>query len=161
MGHLVRCIAIADMLSKIGKIHFIFKNTPKYIVKVNLSERYTVYYIKGNEVKHINKLLVKTTKNVLTLDGYSFDGYYQKEIDRSNCKLVVVDDLIEFEYDADMIINQSCVVRENHYHTVSKTRFCLGLDYTLLRHPFLMDAKKNITPKEKNQYLYLLEEQIV
>jgi UDP-2,4-diacetamido-2,4,6-trideoxy-beta-L-altropyranose hydrolase len=142
MGHLVRCSALANMIKDEFEIGFVTKNTPDGVLGKFLSPTYTTLKIEGaDELNFLNKKKILEPGNIVVLDNYTFDSDYQNKIKESNVKVVYIDDLIGFDYNVDVIINQAENVKESDYKTVSKTKFCLGPQYLLLREPFLKAAK--------------------
>jgi UDP-2,4-diacetamido-2,4,6-trideoxy-beta-L-altropyranose hydrolase len=151
MGHLVRCSALADMVKSEFEISFICKNTPEAVLRKFLPNDFkTILINKEDEVSFLvdNNILQK--ENIIVLDNYSFDSDYQSKIKRTGVKIVYIDDLISFNYNVDVIINQAENVKESDYKTISQTKFCLGTDYILLRDVFLKAvlAKRDLTKIE-------------
>src|SRR5205823_4199042 len=75
--------------------------------------------------------------DIVVLDGYNFNTEYQQAIKNKGCKLVVIDDLHAWHQVADVVINHAEGITSPDYSAESYTQFCLGLDYVLLRKPFL------------------------
>jgi len=147
MGHLVRCCALADMIKSEFEISFICKNTPGAVLKKFLPNDFkTIVVNKENEVSFLTENNILTKENIIVLDNYSFDSDYQSKIKQSGIKVVYIDDLIAFNYNVDVIINQAENVKESDYKTVSPVKFCLGTDYILLREVFLkaVSADRNL-----------------
>jgi len=139
LGHVVRCIALAQMLKDEFQIHFISKEIPKSIIGDIISKGFEFTKIETEET--FFKLL--TGKDIVVLDNYFFDTAYQKRIKEiSGCKLVCIDDLHDKEFYADLIINHAPGVKPEDYQAQSFTKFALGLDYALLRPAFLKAAKE-------------------
>ena len=139
LGHVVRCIALAQMLKDEFQIHFISKEIPKSIIGDIISKGFEFTKIETEET--FFKLL--TGKEIVVLDNYFFDTAYQKRIkERSGSKLVCIDDLHDKEFYADLIINHAPGVKPEDYQAQAFTQFALGLDYALLRPAFLKAAKE-------------------
>lgn len=139
MGHLVRCSALADMIASNFDITFITANTPETVLRKFLSSKYSTETIGSiTDTSFINGI---QKNDLIVLDHYSFDSEYQDKIAQGGNKVVFVDDLIGFNYNVDLIINQAENVVKEQYKTVRPTKFCLGTRYILLREPFLKAAK--------------------
>lgn len=76
------------------------------------------------------------------LDGYAFDGAYQRALHESGLKLLVVDDNGEAgEYWADVVLNPNWHAGQDNYaaryaRRAASTRLLLGTRYTPLRREF-------------------------
>ncbi|MBX2841802.1 MAG: UDP-2,4-diacetamido-2,4,6-trideoxy-beta-L-altropyranose hydrolase [Flammeovirgaceae bacterium] len=139
LGHIYRCIALGQMLEEEFDICFWVKNPGDAIIKEIEN--------KGFEIKAIESeqafLEILGRNSIVVLDGYNFDTSYQKEIKNKGAKLVCIDDIHDKHFVADVIINHAPGVSEKDYSTESYTKFCLGLDYALLRPEFLRQASKD------------------
>lgn len=143
LGHLVRCIALAQMLKEDFDISFVCKeilnSSKNEIVKLGFSliiindEDDFLSALKGNEI--------------VVIDQYGFDSAYQKKIKDKNCKLACIDDLHNKTFFADLIINSAPSVSPGDYQAQVYTQFAFGLDYVLLRPEFLTLTQKVITDK--------------
>jgi UDP-2,4-diacetamido-2,4,6-trideoxy-beta-L-altropyranose hydrolase len=141
LGHLVRCIALAQMLKDEFKITFVCKTIPETIVNEIKQLGFNLSIIKS-EGEFISSLLPAT---IVVIDHYSLDSDYQKNIKNVGCKLVCIDDLHDKVFFADLIINHAPGITPAHYNAQTYTQYALGLDYALLRSPFLR-IKQNEKP---------------
>lgn len=143
MGHLIRCIALAQMLTEHFDIHFIFKTTPAALVKQFLPTGYKSVQLPETapsieEPSFIEALL--SASDILTLDGYQFDSTYQKDCAKRGFKVAYIDDLLKFSYSCDVLINQADFITPSDYTIEKETVFCLGPSFALLRPSFLKAA---------------------
>jgi UDP-2,4-diacetamido-2,4,6-trideoxy-beta-L-altropyranose hydrolase len=143
LGHLVRCIALAQMLKNDFEITFICREIPKIMIG-ELDELGFNYLEIENEFTFINKI---KSDNIIVLDGYHFDTAYQQKLKATGAKLVCIDDMHNREFVADLIINHAPGITPQDYKTLPFTQFALGLDYALLRPVFLEQAKNQRTIK--------------
>lgn len=153
MGHITRCLALANMLKQDFEICFILRKTEEKVIHLiqenafaceTISEKQTI----AEELSFLSYLLKK--EDILVLDGYHFDLAYQQEIKKQQLKLVFIDDLIAFKQVADVVINQSLAVKYQDYQKENNTQLNLGLNYALLREPFFkLQACRNIQKVEK------------
>lgn len=140
LGHIFRCIALCEMLQREFDCRFIVKN-PLAVIEQNILHVAT-QLIPLNEPKDTNEaqFLIReylTAGDIVILDGYHFDSDYQLELKKVGCHVVCIDDIHAFHFYADVIINHSPSIHKSQYSTEPYTQFCLGLDYALLRKPFL------------------------
>jgi UDP-2,4-diacetamido-2,4,6-trideoxy-beta-L-altropyranose hydrolase len=145
MGHVVRCLALADMLKNDFEITFAIQSPSKNTIQLirsitgNIIELPTTldYSIDlFNFLKNVN------STDIIILDGYNFKTEYQKKIKEKGCKLVCIDDLHSWHHIADVIINHADSIEKKEYSAENYTKFCLGLNYVLLRKEFLNRSKK-------------------
>lgn len=146
LGHLVRCIALAQMLCDIFEITFISRDIPLQIVKNLKDNNFTLYQI-DDELSFFSEI---QQGDILVLDGYDFDIEYQKKIKSKDCKLVCIDDLHDQEFVADLIINHAPGLSVSNYRAQAYTQFALGPEYALLRPAFLNQSKIQTKTLEKN-----------
>ncbi|MDT0644233.1 UDP-2,4-diacetamido-2,4,6-trideoxy-beta-L-altropyranose hydrolase [Zunongwangia sp. F363] len=141
LGHLVRCIALAQMLKVKYKFEFVCKSIPEKFQEEITSQGFSVRIISSEE-DFFGKLVPGT---MVILDHYGMDSGYQQRIKSKESKLVVIDDLHDKEFFADIIINHSPGINSQNYNAQSYTKFALGLNYALLRPQFLHAAREVVT----------------
>jgi UDP-2,4-diacetamido-2,4,6-trideoxy-beta-L-altropyranose hydrolase len=150
LGHVYRCIAVAEMLSPAFDCSFAMNaesiNTfipPKFKVTqlpVGLTTEDEPQWLGEN---------VNAEKNVLILDGYHFNPSYQKKLKEKKFRLIYIDDLHEGHAYADALINHSPEKNESLYKKESYTKLYLGCDYVMLRRSFLEKAKSGFKTPEQ------------
>lgn len=153
LGHIYRCIAIADMVSSVFKCEFIVSEAST--VQNIIQEKYVCHQIPGKVAAYEEAEWIKTNFNrnvIIILDGYHFDSQYQKKLKETGVKLVYIDDLFEQHMYADIVINHSPDIKSSVYRKESYTKLCLGLEYVLLRKSFLNNSAKEskLSPDIKN-----------
>ena len=94
-----------------------------------------------NEAKQIAENYL-TGDEIVVLDGYHFRTEYQKILKAKGCKVVCIDDIHAYHFVADVVINHAPGLDKKQYSIEPYTLLCFGLDYSLLRKPFLEAAKK-------------------
>lgn len=136
-GHVVRCIALADMLKHDFYIQFVAKSAPENIInQINMAG------FSFMKIDHEHDFLVHlNASDLVVLDHYSLGSDYQKNIKSIGCKLVCIDDLHDKEFFADLIINHAPGVTLHDYKAHPNTKYALGLSFALLRSAFLENAK--------------------
>lgn len=144
-GHFIRTLALADMLKDDFDCVFYTADPTPYQIEemqkvcpfVSLSETSKLEdflnYIDGSEI--------------VVLDNYFYTTEYQQQIINKGSKLVCIDDMHDRHYFADIVINHAFAANKKDYSLEPYTQLCLGLNYALLRKPFLDEQKHNITRK--------------
>jgi UDP-2,4-diacetamido-2,4,6-trideoxy-beta-L-altropyranose hydrolase len=138
LGHLMRCIALAQMLNQEFEIIFVCREIPESTVDA-LNNSGIKLILVENEDDFFSLI---STQDLVVLDDYSFGINYQENV-KSRCgKMIFIDDLHEMEFVADLIINHSPGVTQSDYRAKEGTQYALGLDYVLLRPAFIEQARK-------------------
>lgn len=150
LGHLTRCFALAEMLSADFEIIFCSIHIPKSLFNDITSKGFKVHSLKNNE----EFIDILTGREIIILDHYSLDSDFQKRIKSKGNKLICIDDIFDKEFYADLIINHAPGISKEFYKSQSYTKFAIGLDYALLRSPFLEVAQeKFFSKKEKSVFI--------
>lgn len=155
LGHVLRLVALADMLKNHFTICFAIQGATDYIknlLTTICNEIITLPLEKDllKEAQFISENYL-TGNEIVVLDGYHFHREYQTTI-KSNCKkLVYIDDLRAGHQAADVIINHAENVIESDYDAEPKTQFYLGLKYALVRKDFFQNqnSQKSISEIKK------------
>jgi UDP-2,4-diacetamido-2,4,6-trideoxy-beta-L-altropyranose hydrolase len=143
-GHFIRSLALADMLKDDFDCVFYTQSPTEYQRKeanpvcplVELPADNTRFELFLNEL---------TGNEIVVLDNYFYTTDYQRRIKEKGCKLVCIDDMHDKHYVADVVINHGCD-NPSLFSIEPYTKLYLGLDYALLRRPFL--EAKTITKRE-------------
>lgn len=143
LGHIVRCMALADILRPEFDILFVCKDVSEKLVLELQKEQLPLAKINCNT--DLFKLI--SIGDIVVIDGYDFDLSFQVKIKSFGCKLVCIDDTHHQEYAADLIINHGPGLNKDLYKAMKYTKFALGHDYLLLRKAFLdqIPVKRDIT----------------
>lgn len=152
LGHLVRCLALAQMISNKREIHFYCKAIPELFANEILSYGFQISKI-DSETDFLNQL---NGTQIVVIDHYGLDTEYQKLVKNKGCKLICIDDTADQIFFADLIINHAPGIVPEFYQAQSYTRYALGTDYALLRPEFLNNAKKNRSKKTINNLFVCL-----
>ncbi len=138
MGHFVRSLALAEQLKGEFFITFATRTPSDYqraMMKATCDE---VIELPGDEQAHFNQFLgYLTGGETVVLDNYFFDTDYQLKIKALGCRLVCIDDTHDCHYAADVVINHALGLTREMFSCEPYTQLCLGLDWALLRMPFL------------------------
>lgn len=133
LGHLVRSLALAQILEDYFSITFVVKEAPPFFSKSLLLKGFSYQQVTA-EHDWLERL---TPQQVVVLDGYHFSTALQRSVRQIGAELVCIDDLHDRPFEADLIINHSPGVTRADYTVMTHTRFALGPDYALLRPAFL------------------------
>jgi len=143
LGHVYRCIAIAERLGNKFDCYFAIRNPSTEITKaISLVADIIVlpeqkkYIVEAKELVEtiINKYKIK----IAVLDGYYFDTLYQETIKATcNALLISIDDDQPFHYVADIVINHSAGISADKISVEPGTKTLLGYDFLLLRRQFI------------------------
>lgn len=148
MGHVLRSLALADILKYDFECIFVTRFVNKYFITE--IEKSCSDFIKLSEKKHnhFDEFLPYIDKqDIVVLDNYFFTTDYQKKIKAKVFKLVCIDDMHDKHYVADFVINHGIGLKDEQFSVESYTNLCLGWDYALLRKPFL-----NIIPRKRIEH---------
>jgi UDP-2,4-diacetamido-2,4,6-trideoxy-beta-L-altropyranose hydrolase len=147
LGHLIRCLSLANMLENYFQICFVCKEIPESTIRDINESHFLVSKIETEEFF----LEMLAPGDFVVLDGYGFGFEYQIEIKKRKCKIISIDDQYQGKFISDLIINHAPGVTINNYHAESYTDFALGHEYALLRPKFLKQARnyRKIYQKDK------------
>ena len=141
LGHVSRCLALAELLSKNFDISFALQEPDDYLLStikkvtshvISLQPRYSTDPGFTTELKSY-----LTGNEIVVLDGYSFSTEYEKFVRSAAGAVVCIDDIPNRHFVSDIIINFCGEIASKHYSHENYTRLLLGLDYLFLRSPFL------------------------
>lgn len=140
-GHFVRSLALADMLKGDFDCTFFTQTPTDY--QINEMEKVCKYKsLPSNDTKFDVFLDLLKGDEIVVLDNYFFSTDYQRKIKDKRCKLVCIDDMHDKHYVADIVINH-VLTDEKLFSVESYTKLALGLEYALLRRPFLQPLYNN------------------
>ena len=158
MGHLMRCMSIAKQLKNRNKDviflisedyagGFISENEFDYICLHNQ------YNQKAEELEYLIKIIKQKGIDRLILDSYEVTYEYMSKL-RQVTKLIYIDDLDQFRYPADIIINYIYGLGMSSYSKRGYTneQFLIGSRYVPLRLEF---SQKRIDIKEDVSAIFI------
>jgi UDP-2,4-diacetamido-2,4,6-trideoxy-beta-L-altropyranose hydrolase len=141
-GHIARCIAMTEMLdTRRYSPVFLVQQAPEFLKDWTLENGFNIIELGGatDYLREAESLIEKvlTGKEIVVLDGYKFDTEYQYIIKRKGSKLISIDDIHQYLFVSDIVINHAGGIREEIYDIGPCTELKLGPDYALLRSAFL------------------------
>ena len=147
-GHFIRTLALADMLKDNFDCTFFTSSPSAY--QIEEMKKVCNHISLNEETKFEDFIDLLVGDEIVVLDNYYFTSEYQKQIKDKGCKLVCVDDLHNRHFVCDLILNPA-LLSSSQYNVEPYTRLCLGLEYALLRKPFI---EQSITvQREKGSWL--------
>lgn len=147
-GHFIRTLALADMLKDDFDCTF-FTQTPTDYQRQEVANVCKLVELPSSDEKFQKFLDFLKGDEIVVLDNYFYTTDYQRKIKDKGCKLVCVDDMHDKHYVADVVVNHGAI-NGSLYSCESYTKLCLGLQYALLRMPFLSQGTKG---KSKGHWL--------
>lgn len=146
-GHFIRTLALADMLRDDFDCTF-FTQSPSEYQQREAEEVCPLVALPSDDSKFEEFIDCLKGEEFVVLDNYFYTSEYQKQIKEKGCKLVCIDDMHDKHYYADVVINHG-LIDKKLFDIESYTRLCLGLDYALLRKPFIQASS---TVKNPNSW---------
>ena len=156
LGHIIRSLALAEMLNKTFNCIFVSRLIVKELKNEILSVCTDLIelqesLIQEQEAQYLIENIINEN-DIVVLDGYHFDTEYQKLIYNHSKSLVCVDDIHNYHFISDIIINHAGGIKKADYSAECYSQFCLGPKFALLRQAFL----KSQLPKKCNESSYKL-----
>ena len=139
MGHVIRSLALAEMLLEDFDCLFIIRD-PLLTLSIQIKETCEMVVIpshisKENEAVYLVENCF-SEEDIVVLDGYHFGTVYQQVIKNNGNLLVCIDDIHDYHFVADMVINHAGGISVDDYSTEIYTQMLLGPKYALLRPDF-------------------------
>jgi UDP-2,4-diacetamido-2,4,6-trideoxy-beta-L-altropyranose hydrolase len=138
MGHVMRCLALADMLGESFDRSLAIVQPVPVVQELITAKGITLISLKTDDLAEL-LILIKDT-DVVVLDGYNFDEQYQRTLSQQAHKLVYIDDLVQGQQVANVVINHAGGITEYDYRAETYTQFFLGPHYAMLRPVFFQPA---------------------
>jgi len=146
LGHLTRCLALAEMLQPHFACCFLVRDPDEAIQGQLLVSGFDYSLVPTGlpllaEARWLQEQLA--ADSILVLDGYEFTDAYRRELKRHLYALVCLDDLASQHSWCDVIINAAGGVSSAAYSPEPGAMLCLGPAYALLRQPFREAAQRS------------------
>ncbi|MEM6630832.1 MAG: UDP-2,4-diacetamido-2,4,6-trideoxy-beta-L-altropyranose hydrolase [Bacteroidota bacterium] len=145
LGHVIRSLALAEMLGKQFQCTFLIQSPkPSLVNHIQGVVDSLVELPSSTDYLEEAKNLVDnhlSPGDIIILDGYGFNTACQQVYKAYGCKVACIDDLHTQHFVADVVINHAPGIKPIVYSKEDYTRLCLGLPYALLRPEFLQAAQ--------------------
>lgn len=157
-GHIMRCLSIADEIRRQGEaVTFILAD--KYCLDIIKKNDFdficlnSVWNDLEQEIDCLCSLIKERNISSILIDSYFVTLNYLNTV-RKLAKIAYIDDLNEFIYPVDLLINYNIYANEldyqrRYYEVGLDTKFALGCKYTPLRNEF-KNTKKVINKDVKS-----------
>lgn len=130
LGHVMRCLALADMLRVDFDCQFVCYQPLPGLKALFQQKRLPLTALQTQELPEFMSVI--QPDDLVVLDGYLFDEAVQRSVRSIAKRLVFVDDLLRGHQVADLIINHTAGIAAADYVAESYTRFLLGPAYALV-----------------------------
>lgn len=144
MGHLMRCLALAQELQDNGDTVGFICPELSYVRSLLDDEGISIHAITAglcisDDVANTCCLAKSAGADIVVLDGYEFNELYQRAMrdHGPDLGLVSVDDTAQTHYATDIVVNQNLGAETLKYSRDPGTRLLLGPSYLMLRRVFL------------------------
>ncbi len=143
MGHLMRCLAIADAWEDFGERSIIVSSSSRSpwngLPRKGL-EQVLIGEAPGSveDARQIARIALQHGARWVVVDGYHFGSEYQKELKDAGLSVLSIDDYAHADYyHSDIVLNQNIYASERMYPNKAPwTKLLLGTKYALLRREF-------------------------
>lgn len=145
MGHIMRCLALADYVDDAFEVFFICKDPDQTVVSKIDQQGYSLVKVALNDFEQELDFLSQNYfdgNEILVVDGYSFDLAYSKKCRKIVGKLILIDDLEKRKFECDLLINHS-ILSITRNENLAHTRYLLGPKYALINKIFQGSEQKN------------------
>jgi len=148
MGHLMRCLALSEELTRRGNICYFLSKTDNHSL-VNIINKFGInhYKIKSDVTikEDLDILLTFSHENhidwVIT-DSYVINSCYIRKIKQNEFCVLSIDDTVHIHYFSDIVLNQNAGAEKLVFSAKYYTKFLLGSKYVMLRDELLKREKK-------------------
>lgn len=130
MGHIMRCLAINEMLNELFETKFCVYAPDNALI--NTLNSYNIIY--NVLASQLDTEFAKDADAVI-IDGYWFSNSYIKNLKLST-KIIQIDDLVSVEYFSDIVINHAVGANYSGAKVLPNTLILTGNQYALLRKVF-------------------------
>lgn len=153
LGHVVRCIALAEMLAENFVLTFVTKATDDSVLRYIQDAGFSVLPVPetlSSEAESQWLATIVGQSNMVVLDGYRFGNAYQATLKPHVHALICIDDIHAYPFICDAIINHNAYAEASKYITAPHTKLYLGTEYALLRKEFLGPSTAPFNMTEAN-----------
>jgi len=139
-GHILRCLALAEMLHENFDCRFVIQPASEFILQE--ISKYSTNIISIPFFPSIEdellflKSLPDSDNAFLVLDGYQFTSVFQENVRIFFKSLIYIDDLVNEPVVADLLINHSAGIKKEDYSHKWYSKFLLGFSYAIIRKAF-------------------------
>lgn len=135
LGHVMRCLALADACAATGaEVQFAASHLPQQVRMQITARGYGVIALVG-EGQQDAATLAQVEADWLIIDSYDIDAQHRRALARTVSKLAIIDDVYDNgPYDAELLINPNPGAAIERYGVLpAGQRQALGAQYIVLR----------------------------
>ena len=169
VGHLMRCLALADELEKQNhNVTFICRELKGNLIKLIehrvlilpvdkdfQSDDLYLSWLGATQEQDAKQTIqvIHDNADLLIVDSYALDEVWHKQLKPHAKKIMVIDDLADREFDCDVLLNQNLASKQGDYQgkVPSDCELLLGCEYALLRPEFAAFRKRALEKRKKTQ----------
>lgn len=140
LGHVMRCLALAEMLRSDFDLRFAIHQPSEALRQRILASGLPVLEV-SDPVDALELAQIAIDDDVVVLDGYAFDHDFQRLLKLHCRRLVYIDDWCVKHPIADVIINHAGGLHPEEFEADLQTQLCLGPAYALV-HPAFVSARR-------------------
>ncbi|MFY0651239.1 MAG: UDP-2,4-diacetamido-2,4,6-trideoxy-beta-L-altropyranose hydrolase [Cyclobacteriaceae bacterium] len=137
LGHITRSIVLGTILKEDFECILCTRFVSAHVRSVAAENDIALIKLSEGDDHYVQFSGFVDFEDIVVLDNYYFNTEYQKKLKEKGCQLVCIDDLHAQLFVSDIVINHSPSVTVSDYLVHNRTNLLLGLDYVLLRKPFL------------------------
>jgi UDP-2,4-diacetamido-2,4,6-trideoxy-beta-L-altropyranose hydrolase len=151
LGHLNRCLALADSLNSLGESCVMFgpskffcPSDKSFIFSDWIEEK--EWESSDKDSKNLIRIANKHSSHMVILDDYRVDKIYQKNLLSNKVHFLLFDNNLRSNIYADIVLNSNPIITENNYKFKlfnSKVKLLLGLKYSIIRPEFPPTLKEH------------------
>ncbi|MDI3546983.1 MAG: hypothetical protein PWR10_635 [Halanaerobiales bacterium] len=152
MGHLVRCLALANAFPGQTGIIFITKSESGVNQLLHQHGFEMINIFSGldydGEIATVKDIIINEEIDILITDSYQIEQNYLNQMKEVVKLLVTIHDFAPYAFPSDIFINGNIYAQDLEYSSLTgKTRFLLGTKYTLLRDEFSDLPKRRLNKR--------------
>ena len=138
LGHLMRCLVLAEQYKKNNIIYFAVRDLEKSANQRVIDKGYKLILLSGNSVDELVQNISKLKIGMVVFDHYHIDDKFEKTVkERTSVTILSLDDTYEKHY-CDILLNHNIYANAESYIGLIP-EFCeirCGSEYTLIREEF-------------------------
>jgi UDP-2,4-diacetamido-2,4,6-trideoxy-beta-L-altropyranose hydrolase len=154
MGHIMRCLALADGLRRRDAVvYFATKEYDQFVMDKIGEEKFHIFkfdpqFNLKDDAREVKNIVRKEGIDAIVTDSYGFDALYFQGLKEIGKLVVAIDDLAKIHHYADIVFNGNSSAFNYTYMRADYTKLYLGTDYILLRDEFREKHNLNREIKE-------------
>lgn len=134
LGHIRRCLSLAQALSQVGASSFFILDGDSDALRYIQSFQFDVGSI--NLDRDPDVAIDFARADLIVADSYALTTDHLLAFCASGIRVAVIDDMADRELPVDIVINGSAGAENLNYRVAAQTRLLLGTPYILLRSEF-------------------------